>query len=279
MKYKLVCIDVDGTLLTTGGKVTEQTKAVLQEVHKRGIHVVVSTGRMYTDAAYYSDLIGVRSPVIASNGALIKEKENNRIIYQSILGESLSLRILEVFRAHGVTPFFCTPDKFYYGNILFKIFYLLAKIRGRRNNPICSEYVFSWQRWRHVLRKEKENMVKCEIIHRDIHSLQSLCRDLRSISQLELVESSKHNIEINCKGVSKGKALEFLADFYHFAREEVIAIGDSGNDTSMLEYAGLGIAMGNAAAAVKERADYVTASNNEDGVAEALIKFILKRQF
>lgn len=276
MNYKLVCIDVDGTLLTTHGKVTARTKSALQEVHKRGIHVVVSTGRMYTDAAYYSDLIGVRSPVVASNGALIKEKDNNDIIYRSVLGEALSLQILDAFRAHGVTPFFCTPDKFYYGSILFKVFYLLAKIRGRRNNPICSEYVFSWQRWQHVLRKESENMIKCEIIHRDIHSLQELCRDLRNMSQIELVESSKHNIEINCKGVSKGRALEFLADFYHFPREAIIAIGDSGNDISMLEYAGLGIAMGNAPAAVKERADYVTASNNEDGVAEALNKFVLK---
>ena len=65
MAYKLICIDVDGTLLNTKHKITKETKEILLQAHQLGIHIVISTGRMYTDAEYYSNLIGVKSPVIA----------------------------------------------------------------------------------------------------------------------------------------------------------------------------------------------------------------------
>jgi Cof subfamily protein (haloacid dehalogenase superfamily) len=275
MAYKLICIDIDGTLLDPDSQVSGATKEALRQAHDRGVHIVVSTGRMYTDAAYYSNLIGVRSPVIASNGAFIKEKDHDEVIYQSILGENLLFKILDVFRKYDIKPFFCTPHKFYYGTLYFKLFYLLAKLRGRRRNEIDSEYVFSWDRWRHVLHKEKDRIVKCEIIHRNINSLGRLSDELKNIEQLEIVSSSKYNIEITCKGVSKGAAVEFLANFYHVKREEVIAIGDSANDLFMIEYAGLGVAMGNALEMVKKKADYITDSNDRDGVAKAVNKFVL----
>ena len=87
MAYKLVCIDVDGTLLNSKHKITPRTREVLIKAHKKGIQIVVCTGRMYTDAEYFSNLIGVKSPVIASNGAFIKEKDNDQVIFKDILGE------------------------------------------------------------------------------------------------------------------------------------------------------------------------------------------------
>ncbi len=278
MTYKLVCIDIDGTLLNSKSKITDTTKAAIKEAHNQGVHIVVSTGRMYTDAAYYSDLVGVKSPVIASNGAFIKEKDKGEIIYQSVLGEQLALEILEVFRSYRISPFFCTPHKFYYGSIFFKLFYFLAQLSGQRRNVLDTEYVPSWQRWRKVLRQERENIVKCEVIHRNIHSLGPFRERLQRINHLEIINSSKHNIELTAKGVSKGRAVQILADFYQVEREAVLAIGDSENDVSMLEYAGMGIAMGNAAAVVKQKADYVTDTNDRDGVAKALYKFVLTEQ-
>ncbi len=279
MAYKLVCIDVDGTLLNNRHKITKRTKEILLKAHELGVHIVISTGRMYTDAEYYSNLIGVKSPVIASNGAFIKEKDNDKVIYKDVLSESLSLKLLEIFRKHHIKPYFCTPHKFYYGNIMFKLFYLAAKVVGTRSNKLDVEYVFSWEQWQKVLHKEKDNMVKSEIIYRDAALIYELRKELKNLPQLEIIDSSKYNIEITSKGVSKGKAVEMLASLYGLKREEIITIGDSGNDLSMIEYAGLGIAMGNAADIVKQKADYITDSNDNDGVANAINKFILGNRF
>lgn len=276
MAYKLICIDVDGTLLNSKHKITEATKQVLLEAHRQGVHIVISTGRMYTDAEYFSNLIGVKSAVIASNGAFIKEKDSEKVIYKNVLGAELSLRLLELFRKHRVKPYFCTPQKFYYGNFMFKLFYIVSKLLGTRGNDIDMEYVFSWQTWQKRVCQEKDNIVKSEIIYRDLGLLRKLRSELEAIEELEVVDSSKYNIEITRKDVSKGKAVALLAARYNLKREEVIAIGDSANDLSMIEYAGLGIAMGNAMDSVKEKADYVTDSHDNEGVANAIRKFVLR---
>lgn len=275
MAYKLICIDVDGTLLNSRHKLTDRTKAVLNQAHQQGVHIVVCTGRMYTDAEYFSNLIGVKSPVIASNGAFIKEKDREEVIFKDSLGRELSLNLLNIFQRHQITPYFCTPDKFYYGNIIFKLFYLGTKLLRTRSNSIEMEYISSWQKWQRVVELEQDNLVKCEIIYRNNASVEALQRELHDIEQLEIVNSSKHNIEITRKGVSKGKAVAILASMYNISREEIITIGDSENDISMIEYAGLGIAMGNALDSVKQKADYITDSNDNEGVAEAINRFVL----
>jgi Cof subfamily protein (haloacid dehalogenase superfamily) len=275
MAYKLVCIDVDGTLLNNKHRITKRTKEILLKAHEMGVHIVISTGRMYTDAEYYSNLIGVKSPVIASNGAFIKEKNTDKEIYKNVLGESLALELLDLFRKYHIQPYFCTPHKFYYGDIMFKLFYLATKIMGSRSNKLDMKYVHSWDRWQKILHQEKDNIVKSEIIYRDAALICELRDELKHLTQLEIVDSSRHNIEITRKGVSKGKAVEMLAEHYGLNREEIITIGDSENDLPMIEYAGLGIAMGNASARVKQKADYITDSNDEEGVANAINKFIL----
>jgi Cof subfamily protein (haloacid dehalogenase superfamily) len=279
MAYKLVCIDVDGTLLNNKHRITKRTKEILLKAHEMGVHIVISTGRMYTDAEYYSNLIGVKSPVIASNGAFIKEKNTDKEIYKNVLGENLALELLDLFRKYHIQPYFCTPHKFYYGDIMFKLFYLATKIMGSRSNKLDMKYVHSWDRWQKILHQEKDNIVKSEIIYRDAALICELRDELKHLTQLEIVDSSRHNIEITRKGVSKGKAVEMLAEHYGLNREEIITIGDSENDLPMIEYAGLGIAMGNASDRVKQKADYITDLMMNEGVANAINKFILSNQY
>ena len=275
MSYKLVCIDIDGTLLNHKHKITKRTKESLLKAHELGVHIVISTGRMYTDAEYYSNLIGVKSPVIAANGAFIKDKEGGGVIHQVVLGMNLSLKVLEIFRRHGITPYFCTPHKFYYGTMMFKLFYLLTTAFGVRCNKLDVEYVGSWNGWQKILVREQEHIVKSEIIYRNPALICEMLKELKQVPSLAIVHSSKYNIEITRQGVSKGKALEILASRYGIKREEIMSIGDSENDLSMIEYAGLGIAMGNSSDIVKEKADYITDSNEYEGVANAINQFIL----
>ena len=92
----------------------------------------------------------------------------------------------------------------------------------------------------------------------------------------EITQSGRYALEVNNKGVSKGRAVKALAEEYKIKREEIICIGDNENDLSMITYAGLGVAMGNAIDSLKEKADYITESNDKNGVAKVIYEFVLK---
>ena len=275
MQYKLICIDMDGTLLNSRHKVSEASKTAIKKAHEMGVHIVISTGRMYTDAAYFSELIGVKSPVIASNGALIKEKDKDDIIYKSVMESSVTFEILDILAEYDLRPIFYTPEKAYFGSFADKLFFEYARLTGIISKSADLIYVKSIKQWHDIFEKEESNIIKCELMYRDIHRIRNIRDKLLKNDEIELSSSSKYNIEINCKGVSKGKAVEVLADYLNIKRNEIIAIGDSENDLSMIAYAGMGVAMGNAIDQVKLKAKFVTDTNDNDGVAKAINELIL----
>ena len=126
-----------------------------------------------------------------------------------------------------------------------------------------------------VLEIYKDDIVKCIMFSISPKRTEKFRKRLDEIDGIVYYCSSFTGIEINAKGVSKGNAAKFLTNYYNFKREEVMCIGDNENDISMIEYAGLGVAMGNGIDKIKEIADYVTDTNENDGVSKALKKFIL----
>jgi HAD superfamily hydrolase (TIGR01484 family) len=103
------------------------------------------------------------------------------------------------------------------------------------------KYVQFWRQLHNIISVEKDNIVKCEIMNKDIDKLKKVREELESVKEIEIVSSTKYNIEITNKGVSKGKAIEILASYYDIKKEEIVAIGNSENDLSMTEYAGTGV--------------------------------------
>lgn len=275
IKYKLICIDMDETLLNKEHEVSERNKDVIKKAHAKGIHIVVSTGRGFANAEEFSKLIGVKSPVIASNGAIIRGIDKNQIIYKSYFDTRDCTRILDIFKKYKIKPYFSTPEKNYTGNLKMKILSERAKLCNKKLRKIKLEYVPFYKHWTKVFEQEKDNMVKCEIKCRDNVKINSIRKELQELKEFEVVSFSAR-IEITKKGISKGKAVEKLARYYGIEREEIIAIGDSENDLSMIKYAGVGIAMGNAIEKLKENADYVTDTNDNDGVAKAICKYVLE---
>ena len=277
MGYRLICIDMDGTLLNSRKQISEKTKGSLLKAYQQGVHVVLTTGRTYVDAAYYAGLVGLRSPVIAVNGAYIQDQKSQQLIYQSTLNEKLALRVLAICKEFRMKPNFHTPDKEYYGSMSLAMRWAY-RFRNRtkvNQSPVKRKYVMSYRQWQKVIRKEQNTIAKCIIIDFNKKKLQRIRNELSHIAELEISSSGTNNIEINRQGTSKGKAVEILAQHYHIQREEIIAIGDGENDLPMIEYAGLGVAMGNALDVVKEKADYITATNDLDGVAQVIDKFVL----
>ena len=277
MKYKLICVDMDGTLLNSKHKISEISQSTLRKARDMGIHVVISTGRTYVDAAAYSDLIGLNSPIIACTGAIIKEKHDDNVIHKSVIEEELCKHLLKIFEKHNVKPIFNSVHKIYCGDLKLKIGIEYLKIRGFMNKNVKLDYIKNEEKWVDIFKQEKDNIIKCEIINTNKEKIHNLRKELENVSGIEITSSSNHNIEITKKGASKGKAIEILANYYNIKKEEIIAIGDSDNDMSAIEFAGMGVAMGNANEKLKKKSNFVTDSNDNDGVAKVIEKLILKK--
>ena len=276
--YKMVCIDMDGTLLNSKRKISEVNKKILKQANEKGVHIVITTGRIYCNAEYYSNLLQVNSAVIAANGSIIKEKNQEIAINISVIPKETNLKILDICNKYRVNPNFQTARHIYGGNglISFLLYYFAFKT-GSKEHEVKIHNVRGNKNWEKVLENEKAEMIKCEIFHSDKGRMKKVRSAIEALGELQVVSSGEYGIDITHKGVSKGTAVEVLAKHYNIKREEIIAIGDSLNDVEMIEYAGLGVAMGNAKEQVKKVADYIAPTNDEDGVARVIEKFILSK--
>ena len=275
MSYKLVCIDMDGTLLNSNKKVTEETKRTLLEAKKRGVMVAISTGRIYNNAAFYSKYIGLNSPVIAANGAIVKSEAGDEL-YKGIIGYETSLEVLGILKKYNMKANFHTHNSIYCGGLLEKLFIYFFITRGIPADYKVNLYSIKSSQWEKILFDNQSEILKCISIHTNKKVVQRAKEELRNIKGIEISSSNSFNIEVNAKGVCKGKGVEILGEKFGIKKEEIICIGDNENDLSMIEYAGLGVAMGNAPEYIKNKADYITSTNNEEGVSKVIKKFILK---
>lgn len=274
MGYKLICLDMDGTLLNDKKKISDRNKETIKKAHDKGIKVAISTGRVFASAHYYSELLGIKAPIIASNGAYIREKDRDEVIYESCLERETCEKILKVMEKYNFLKYFNTcneiiADKPFPKANIYRIMNEELPDYMKVNLKVVEDL-------HEILNQEYESrIIKFISISEDYEKLNKAKKEVEEIGGLEVVRSSLNNFEVMNKGCSKGRAVEILAEFYNIKKEEVICIGDSENDLSMIKYAGMGVAMGNADDEIKEIANYITDTNNNDGVAKAIEKFVL----
>ena len=275
MTYKMVCIDMDGTLLGKRKKISKESKEVIKKVHDKGVEIVVTTGRIYINAAYYSHLLGVESPVIAANGAIVRDKHTNKVIYENPIKTDVCIKLIDLLYKMNFFFQFYTLDGIYCGDkvtMLATKLYMTKQV-GYENLKIKYYVIKDLKEWKEFFEKTNGQITKCIAFSLDPNKILDLKKELKEFKDIVYFGAGSRSVEINNKGVSKGKAVKALADYYGFKREEIVCIGDNENDISMIEYAGLGVAMGNAIEEVKELADYITSTNKENGVAKAIKKF------
>lgn len=273
-KYKLICIDMDGTLLDEKGQVTKQNKAALKAAYDKGVHIAITTGRIFQCASHYADLIGVSGPVITSNGAYIGIKGSEKAIYQSIMTKEALYDFYHAAKKYDMLIYFFTT----WGVVSDRAFpkdhpYIALNETLPEEGRIHLKEVAHFEE---AFEKYDGSFLKAICIEeKEKWKLAKLREELETYPHFEVVTSWENNIEIMSAGTSKGSGVEKLAQYLKLQREEVICIGDSENDLSMIRYAGLGVAMGNALPEVKAAAQYITTSNGESGVAKAIQKFVL----
>lgn len=273
MKYKLICIDMDGTLLNDDKKISNQNIEAIKKAHDKGVNIAICTGRIFISARYFAELIGVKAPIIASNGAYIREKDKEEVVYKVPLGKDNCEEIEKILNRYDFHKYYNQFDSIVSGKAFPKDYrYVIV------NNTLPKKHkinLVTTDNMGQYIKENSDEILKCVCISTDFEKLSEAKAELLKIDGIEAVSSGRDNIEIMNRGVSKGRAVSKLADFYNISSDEVICIGDNENDISMIKYAGLGVAMGNGESYVKDVADYVTNTNNNSGVAKVIEKFIL----
>ncbi|MGG5461875.1 Cof-type HAD-IIB family hydrolase [Clostridium sp. B9] len=274
MRYKMICIDMDGTLLNSKKVISEENRIALKEAYNKGVHIIICTGRNAKNAIYFSSFIGVNCAVIANNGAWIIDEDRDILIARDTLSSNQCEEIREVCKKYKGVPSFHSRDKVYWSSKLRKhISDYALNIKTPKEHRVANVYVKE-NLFKEAL--EKENIGKCIIIDFSTNRLSKIKNDLNALGNFEVTASGKYSLEVNNKGVSKGRAVRVLGERFGIKRDEIICIGDNENDLSMIKYAGLGVAMGNGSEELKKLADYVTDTNDNNGVAKVIYEFILK---
>lgn len=270
---------MDGTLLDSNNEVTERNKKALRKAKELGVNISITTGRLYCSAKYYSDLIGIDTAVLASNGAYIKIGSTDDVI-ETPLSKDIVLQIYNIVKKYGLSANFNSWDTLIRENEVSK-----THTYNIMNKDLPDEkkvkFLIDKKDFPNTLKNYKGNILKSIVIEEGDNkdNLWAAKKEIKETFKdtLHVVSSGNDNFEIIANTTSKGKSVAYLAERLKIKQSEVMCIGDSENDLSMIEYAGIGVAMGNGLDIVKEHADYVTDTNNNSGVAKAIEHFILQK--
>lgn len=270
MSYRFVAIDVDGTLLDNNKKLSPYNKETIQRCINKGITVCICTGRPVQTIDRFTRLLGAEDcpairemPFILYNGAIVSVGKEHSIIFEQPLSENAGKTLLTLGAELGSTLIAWSKDRLY-----------VNEFNSRIENYCTITPVEP------VLITAPDALAKQGITkmiwYDDADRMPSLIDTLNANPvrpEINYFTSNPLFLELVDKSCSKGLAMKQLIRHLGIPREETIAIGDGYNDIPMLSFAGLGIAMGNACDAVKAAADIVTDTNDNDGVAKALIQY------
>lgn len=273
MAIRMIALDLDGTTLNSKGHVSEHTRDVLEKAIRHGVQVVVSTGRCFTSIPAEVMSIEGLNYTISSNGAIITDLRKKEIIYSNCVQPTAARKAIQLVDEYNLTL-----EAFWGGRAYIdQTIYDFIKNGGKSNrNP---EYVLTTRSpIEHIYDAMEENINRIENINICFPStdcLEELKDIFMEITDATITSSFRYNLEVGGPTTSKRNALETLIGKLGIARTELMCCGDAPNDIEMIKFAGIGVAMGNAWGDTKEYADYVTSTNDEDGVARAVEKFVL----
>lgn len=271
--YKLIAVDLDGTLLNSQKEISPENLQALQEAMEKQIKVVVCSGRIFAGARFFARQLGTPDPVIACNGAIIRDMATDEVLRADGLSLENCRQAIELCHEEGIYYHVYIGDTMYAEKLEFSArFYWEKNQKLPEKDRVDIRIAEDMNR---VLKEVEVLPSKIVSISRDPEHLQRVRTRMEQIQGMDVVSSFHDNFEVVNHGVSKGVALEFLCRRLGIKPEEVAAIGDNENDISMLRFAGLGIAMGNAEEMARQAACRVTLKNDEHGVAQAVRRYIL----
>ena len=287
--YKLVAVDLDGTMLNQYGIVTENTKNIIRNTIQKGIDVIIASGRPIDSIQTIAKEIGSEKYFIAGNGAIVYDIQKDEIVYDKFLPQEKVLEIIKICEENSISYNVYTEQTILATALRYNVLYY-QKENLKKDESKQTKISIVGNMYEYVKNKKEEKFLKVTICDDNQTVFQSIIRKLRKIDGIEVLDVSHmsrktikqgteeitieyYYTEITLKNVDKWEAIEYLIEKLNIQKEEVIAIGDNINDKKMIQEAGLGVAMGGSTPVITQIADYITASNSEEGVAKVLEKF------
>lgn len=274
LPYRMLAIDMDGTTLNRHNTLSPRNRDALIRAVDAGVFVVPATGRLYSGLPpELEDVPGIRY-YLCSNGAVVYDKADHRILHQVLMRPETAVWALRIITAHGgmadlyLNGRAYTSHKRYAHPLQYGVQPNHVETFRRSRTPVADLADF--------LEKQKEPVEKVFSIFQDMQA-RARCWDILTANDhLAVTTSFETVIEVTDREATKGGGLRALAAYLEVPRAEVMAVGDGCNDLSMLDWAGLGVAMGNAVALVQSRADVTTGSCDDDGLAQAVDRWIFQ---
>ena len=263
-KYKMICADIDGTLVNTSHVLTQKTKETVKKAVEHGVVFALISARPPEGMFYLNDEIGIEEYIVSFGGSLIL-KRGQKPIYADVLETEQVVEIYEMSKHTGLNLSIYEGERLFVESIDWRVS-LEQKIARAVPNIVDFQELF------------QRGIKPCKLLYLgepdEIQTFMKLTQK-RFEGRLNIYTSKPDYLEVCPLTSTKMSGIDHLAAHYGIGRAEIMAIGDQFNDLSMIEQAGLGVAMGNAPEGVKEKADFVTLDNDHDGVAYAIEKFVL----
>lgn len=268
MSYQIIVLDLDGTLTNRDKKITPRTKEALMKAQDQGKTVVLASGRPTAgvmplakelELSYYGGYI------LSFNGGMIRNCQTGEVMFSRTLPEESNKRVIELAEEYQVDILTYENNQIITNNIQSEFVQLEAKINSMRIRQVED------------MKKHVTYPVVKFLMMEDGGYLATVEPRVKAAlgRDFSVYRSEPFFLEILPKGIDKAQSLERLLERIGLKKEEMIACGDGYNDLTMIQYAGMGVAMENAVLPVKKAADYITLSNNDDGVAHVVEKFML----
>lgn len=265
MSYKLVALDIDGTLIDDNHNIPKKNVEVIKKLKTQGIQFVVVTGRLDLLAKDIVRELGIDAPILGCNGATVRNLFTNETFYIKEIESGVVKEVFEFFLEEKIC------GRMFGGDIVYYF--------GDNGDVVDEDYkeiVSRYLKIKEINEKnideilEIEKITKIVYMNDDAMMLDNIQQELKKLIGIEVFKTAVNSIDIVDKSVSKGKALLEYAKEIGIEKEEIVAMGDSENDFSMLSRVGYPVTLENGEECLKKIAKFITKSNNEAGVAFAL---------
>ncbi|MFV5688393.1 Cof-type HAD-IIB family hydrolase [Flavobacterium sp. ZT3R25] len=264
MKYKMLVLDMDDTLLTDDHTISNENAAMLAKAQELGVYVILASGRP-TPAmiAYAKELQLDNSYMISYNGAVITDLKEDKVIFEQTLTQQ-QIHELYDYSLKNKTHIITYLDGKIVSETDSEYIEIEKNITGLEHNKVLS-----------FKDEVKSAAIKCILLEEPAY-LKEVEKDLRlAMPHLSVCMSKPFFLEVAQNGIDKGASIKFLAEKLNILQSEIIAVGNAGNDLTMIQYAGLGVWVDNVDPELRDKGDVIVASNNNHGVAEVVRRFIL----
>ena len=289
--YKLVAIDLDGTLLNSFGEVTENTKKALLEAKNQGVEIVLASGRPISSTKSLALELGVDNYIISGNGAVVYDIKNEQAIYDKFLTKEQVLEVADICEENSIFYNIYTEEEVITKSLSYNVLFYhkenIKKIEEKRTHINVVQDVRKY-----IEESGKDKFLKITVCDESRTIFNGIIRKLKEIGNIDIlnvehmsrkkfkigteeVSIEYHYTEITNENVNKWTAIEYLIEKLNIDKKDVVAIGDNINDKEMIVNSGLGIVMGNSNPLMKEIGNVIVSDNNSEGVLEAFNKYIL----